>query len=668
MSLPSAALASEITLQSTDGTLKFVGEFIDFQDDHYIIKTNLGNISIGSAGVTCAGDACPDLAAAEAQPAAQPAAPAEFVSGPVTLQSFDGALKFEGELIAITDGNYIVRTQLGDLQIQTNSVTCEGEPCPKVDVASLEPAQEEELKPRDVDDIRVTLTSFDGDLKFVGDLVDITNGKYVIRTNLGELRVSASTVSCEGPACPAVGGEILETAQADDSAPIEINYTISGSELIGENMMPLLMSGYAASKNAAVKMTDQPEQGGAVASLIGDNGNGDNLGSYLVASTSTEQAFQALLAGEAQIAMASRRIRPYEVQLLQNAGAGDIDGADQERVIALDNLVIVTHPDNAIAQISTEDLKGIYSGLITNWSQLGGSDAPINVLTMAPETASRSFFEERIFDGKGAGKNNRQTVVESDADMAAQVQADPNAIGYVGYAFQTGTKPVTLVNACGIPSVPDAFSAKTEEYLLSRRLYLYNRADNLDAEAAQFLEYAVSENADAMIAKSGFINLDVARRTQSETDARAVSLENTKAGTRAEQNAISEMLAEMAQHDRLSTTFRFRMGSSRMDEKARDELPRLVQYLKDLPEGTEVTLVGFTDSVGLFNKNQSLSISRASQVLNEINTAAEGSLNGLNFKVMGFGPLAPSTCNDTDDGRALNRRVEIWIRKGQASG
>ncbi|NHX28153.1 hypothetical protein HA397_29915, partial [Escherichia coli] len=175
-------------------------------------------------------------------------------------------------------------------------------------------------KPRDVDDIRVTLTSFDGDLKFVGDLVDITNGKYVIRTNLGELRVSASTVSCEGPACPSVGGEILASTEADNGAPIEINYTISGSDLIGENMMPLLMSGYAASKNAAVKMTDQPEAGGAVASLIADNGNGENLGSYLVASTSTEQAFQALLAGESQIAMASRRIRPYEAQLLQNSG------------------------------------------------------------------------------------------------------------------------------------------------------------------------------------------------------------------------------------------------------------------------------------------------------------------------------------------------------------
>ncbi len=60
-----------------------------------------------------------------------------------------------------------------------------------------------------------------------------------------------------------------------------------------------------------------------------------------------------------------------------------------------------------------------------------------------------------------AGDNN---------EVAALVNAQEGAIGYVGFAFQRGAKPMPLVNECGITTVPDSFSAKTEEYALQRRM------------------------------------------------------------------------------------------------------------------------------------------------------------------------------------------------------
>lgn len=667
LQLPAIATAAEVVLQSNDGELKFVGDLVDYKDGKYILNTNLGKIAIGAEGVVCEGAACPVIEA----PVAEASAPVDFKGGPVSLQSFDGALQFEGDLIAIENGNYVVRTQLGDLQVPTESVTCVGDGCPSVVVESLEPTEEETI-PVTADNPEVTLTSFDGNLKFVGDLLSVENGKYVIRTNLGELRVSASTVSCEGAACPTIGSKIIdapandaggaEAAKVDDT-PIEISFVISGSDTMGEKMMPLLISGYAATKNAAVKLTDSAEQDGKVASLVADGGNGDRMASYLIAPTNASDALAELAIRQSQIAMTTRRATAAEVDALAKSGAGDILSAEQEHLIALDNLVIVTHPDNAVSQISMENLGAIYAGKITNWSQIGGKDAPINVVTRAPDADARAFFEARVFESGASATGDNQIMAESDADAVEKVKADPNAIGYVSHASQNGLNAVSLVSSCGIPTSPDAFSAKTEEYPLARRFYMYNRADNLDADAQQILAFASSEHADALIAQSGLVTLDVARRVQGGSDARVAALQNATAPG-SEKRVIDEMLAAVGTYDRLSTTFRFGFGSARLDEKGRGELPRLVQYLKDLPAGSEVAFVGFADSVGAFDRNKSLSVSRAHQARAEVEAAAQkGELDGLNIKVMGFGEIAPSSCNDTEDGRAMNRRVEIWVGK-----
>ena len=228
---------------------------------------------------------------------------------------------------------------------------------------------------------------------------------------------------------------------------------------------------------------------------------------------------------------------------------------------------------------------------------------------------------------------------------------------------------MTLVNECGIAAAPDAFSAKTEEYDLARRMYLYNRADNLDDASRSFLEFVVSEEADGVIGKSGFIDLGITRRTQDLTDGRAVALAAEAAAYDAgfESSVMMEMLGEMPKHDRLSTTFRFRTGASKLDERGKLDLERLVDYLENMPSGTEVTFVGFTDDVGAFEANRRLSFGRAGSVLDEVRGTAGGRLDHVEFKTAGYGEVAPSACNISDRGKSINRRVEVWISKDSAT-
>lgn len=497
----------------------------------------------------------------------------------------------------------------------------------------------------------VTLKSADGTVNLVGEFIDFKDDNYVIRTGLGDLRIAASRVRCEGDACPS-----FETAEAD--------VVIAGSDTVGLGMMPLLISGYASHLDAEASVVATETEGQILANFVGDGGFGDEIGSYLVTSTSSGDAFKTLLDGTAQVGMSSRRIRPAEARSLRDNGAGNMVSAEQEHVIAVDSLVVITHPSNPIKELTIEQLRAVYAGEITNWSELGGNDAPITMVSRQDGSGTRSVFESRVFGELDPTLVSNAVIAEDNSKMAAAVNDDPNALGYVGYAFQRGAKALNLINECGISTSPDAFSAKTEEYALQRRLYLYNRSDALEASAQDFIDYSISKNADGVIAKAGFIDLGISRRGQQLDGSRALALLDPNVDAY-EGGVMREMLSEMVNYDRLSTTFRFSTGSSRLDERGRLDMARLADFLEAQPEGTKINIVGFTDGVGAFDSNRTLSEGRAAEVLTQLQAFAGDRISGLELASTGFGEVAPSACNSNESGRAINRRVEVWVEAAQ---
>ena len=656
---PTIAFADPITLQSADGGLSFEGEFVEFVDGHYILETQLGPIRIGAANVTCSGAACPDLSnlvIEEPVQAESPAAP--VVGGRVILKSFDSALQFEGELVGIENGNYVLRTNLGDMRVATNTVTCEGPNCPDISVTSLvEPVVAPATTEPESKD--VTLQSFNGDLQFVGELLGVENGKYVIQTNLGELRVVASTVECIGAACPTIEAELIEVT--DTETPFTIDHRINGNGAVGTSLFPELMRGYASSISAVVETRELPAEGGTGIRFVEQGNSANVLGTYLITTDEQISPFNALATGDADITLTERRATETEVRIVQRSGGGDLTSPDQEHILGLDNIAIVTHPSNPLQQISIDDLQRVFTRRITDWAQLGGPQGEIKVVVQAEGTSSRSLFDDVVF-GTPSTTLSRFVTAQSVEDLVDQVTSDPMAIGYVSTAAMGRAKPLALAGSCGIAISPDGFTAKTEEYLLTRRVYAYNRSDLGDENISGLVDFIGSGNIDGLVARAGFVNLDVARRVQSRNDPRIAVL--TPNNLRREELATAqEMIATVGQFDRLSSTFRFRTGSTILDEKALTELPRLAQYLRDLPNGSNILLVGFSDSVGPFESNRNLSTSRASQVLAALESIAGPALNNLNIEVTGFGELGAVACNDTAQGRALNRRVEVWVSK-----
>lgn len=495
----------------------------------------------------------------------------------------------------------------------------------------------------------VTLSSQDGLFSASGELVSFEDGIYTIKTTLGNMQVASNNVSCAGNSCPSLTPEV-------EALPIDLRF--AGSDIVGGGLMPLLISGYAASFNASIESLPSTD-GTDILELVADEGYGEPIGIFQVDASNTSAGFAELLAKESTIGMASRRIFRDEARALAQDGAGSMIALEQEHIVAVDSLIVVVNPSNPVKAISIADLASIYRGDITNWSQVGGPDLPITAYSRSENSATRQSFDESIF---GAPQSEQVARIASNEEsMSAKVSGNIGAVGFVGYAFINNAKPVSLISQCGITSNPDIFSAKTEEYVMERRLYLYTRADTITDTASQFLNFALSTEADGVIEKSGYIGLGISRITQDSARERMQATVDVTTDA-FELDLMRDLLLEYFQWDRLSTTFRFASGSNTLERKSVLDLDRLYEYLVNSPAGTRVALVGFTDSDGVFNANRTLANQRAARALEEIQNRAGGDLSHINFETFGFGELSPADCNSSNEGKRINRRVEVWIR------
>lgn len=136
-----------------------------------------------------------------------------------------------------------------------------------------------------------------------------------------------------------------------------------------------------------------------------------------------------------------------------NIGASSRELKDEEKedalkteVFAYDGIAVIVNPANeAVEDISEEQLADIYSGKITNWKDLGGNDADIFVVSREESSGTRSAFEELIGLEDAGGLTGNAAVSEGNGPVQAAVAGNENAIGYVSFSFIDDTvKPLTV--------------------------------------------------------------------------------------------------------------------------------------------------------------------------------------------------------------------------------
>ena len=144
----------------------------------------------------------------------------------------------------------------------------------------------------------------------------------------------------------------------------------------------------------------------------------------------------AMINGTVDIANASREMKPEEISAAEANGITPI-----EFVVARDAIAVVVHPDNPIDRLTLAQVSDIYTGNITNWSEVGGEDRPIVLLSRESNSGTYVYFLENVVR-LGESENTRlfspnTLLMPSSEGISAEVRQNRNAIGYDGLGYVT---------------------------------------------------------------------------------------------------------------------------------------------------------------------------------------------------------------------------------------
>lgn len=225
-----------------------------------------------------------------------------------------------------------------------------------------------------------------------------------------------------------------------------------------------------------------------------------------VGVSGTGGGFEKFMQGETDFSNASRPIKEEETAALEEAG---IDYT--EFLLAYDGLsVVVSQENDWVEDLSVEDLKKLWveDGTTKKWSDINPEWPDEEVVFYAPGTASGTFdyFNEVILEDEDIV--SAATLSEDDNTLVQGIQADPNAIGFFGYAYYVANQEtLKVVSIDGIE--PNDETIESGEYApLSRPLFVYAKNSSMsDNEAAyNFMQYTI-ENAGEMAQAVGYVAL-----------------------------------------------------------------------------------------------------------------------------------------------------------------
>lgn len=431
------------------------------------------------------------------------------------------------------------------------------------------------------------------------------------------------------------------SAIAEISAEMPVKLTISGSNTIGDKLMPeiakayMVKQGFSATTIQLLKKEDYTY-------IVGEK-NGQKS-AILVHAQGTSEAFKDLQIDKSDIGMASRPINDAEVQAL--SAKGNMRSTNCEHVLAMDGIAVIVAPNNPIKNLTKQQLASIFSGNINNWSQITDSKAGSIQLYIRDENSGtyESFKSVVMNGGTIAGQAK---VFKNGQELSAAVTNDPNGIGFVALPAVGNNKSLAIAADEGItPFYPNALTIATEDYALSRRLFLYTPATIAKEEAKSFLDFALSDEAAKIISQNGLIGLDLKASADASRSANNFA-QIPEAYKKATNGAARE-----------NFNIHFLSGSAQVDNKAYEDLRKLSNlFATSQYRNKQILLLGFTDDQGDNATNEKLGLARAKSVAESIKSYGISQV-----QTFGMGEIMPIASNKTPEGKEKNRRVEVWLK------
>ncbi len=249
------------------------------------------------------------------------------------------------------------------------------------------------------------------------------------------------------------------------------------------------ITGCSSKKLSGTVATDGSTSMEAVIGALGEAFEAENSGvTFTYNPTGSGSGIQAVSEGRCDIGLSSRSLTEEEMA----------SGLTQT-VLAYDGIAIIVHPDNPVNNLDLETITKIYTGEITNWSEIGGADLEIVLIGREASSGTRDGFES--ITGTEDVCQYRQELT-STGDVITTVSSNPNAIGYASLAsVKESVKAVSVNNVA-----PSESTVKDGSYVIQRPFVLVTKTDAALSETAQqFYNFATSADANDIISNAGAV-------------------------------------------------------------------------------------------------------------------------------------------------------------------
>ncbi len=235
--------------------------------------------------------------------------------------------------------------------------------------------------------------------------------------------------------------------------------------------------------------TDGSTSMSSVIGALGEAFENDNPGvTFTYNPTGSGSGITAVSEGRCDIGLSSRALKDEET-------ASGLVGT----VLALDGIAIIVNNENPVSDLDTETIAKIYTGEITNWSEVGGNDGEIVLIGREAGSGTRDGFES--ITGTEGNCQYRQELT-STGDVITTVSTNPNAIGYASLSSVKDTVKALTINGVA----PTEETVKDGTYVIQRPFVLVTKADTALSETAQkFFDYITSSDAASIISGAGAV-------------------------------------------------------------------------------------------------------------------------------------------------------------------
>jgi phosphate transport system substrate-binding protein len=215
-----------------------------------------------------------------------------------------------------------------------------------------------------------------------------------------------------------------------------------------------------------------------------------------VSGGGSAEGFMALVMGEADIATSSSFITEHELMLAQQRNVYPVPFR-----IANDCILPIVHVSNPLRDISSDDLRDIYRGRITNWNQLGGPDLAIEAISRDLASGTYEVWHDIIMEREPVATEH--TLKHSSADVVRAVSTNPGAIGYISLGYLNAyVKPLKVNGVIG--------SRKTVlngTYLINRPLFMFT-SNWPEGRRLEFINFVLDpDKGQGIVKQAGFIPL-----------------------------------------------------------------------------------------------------------------------------------------------------------------